>query len=256
MTKEERHNLIIQTLYRQQSASVGELSELLEVSAVTIRKDLSELETLKKLYRSHGNAILINPYIANRTISEKAKLSSNEKNLIGHYAASLITRDDSIIIASGTSVLALANNIEPIHHLTVVTSSLNVAETLGVNEKIDLIQLGGSVRPSSLSTVGRAAESQLKEISCSKLFMGVDGFDPCHGISNTDIREADLIRFMMQAAQQTIVLADSTKFGRRGFAKIASLDDVDMLITDSRLSDKAASALEEMGVDLRIVGSV
>lgn len=253
MTKEERHNLIIQTLYRQQSASVGELSELLEVSAVTIRKDLSELETLKKLYRSHGNAILINPYITNRTISEKAKLSSNEKNLIGHYAASLIARDDSIIIASGTSVLAMANNIEPIHHLTVVTPSLNVAETLGVNDKIDLIQLGGSVRPSSLSTVGRAAELQLEDISVSKLFIGVDGFDPSYGISNTDLREADLIRAMMKSAQKTIVLADSTKFGRRGFAKIASLDDVDILITDGGISEKAVASLEEMGVDLRIV---
>ncbi len=253
MTKEERHNLIIQTLIRQESASVGELSSLLQVSAVTIRKDLSELETLKKLYRSHGNAILIDPYINNRSISEKAKLASHEKSAIGYYAASLVTKDDSIIIASGTTVLAFANNIEPINRLTVVSASLKVSEKLGTHDNIDLVQLGGTLRTSSLSVVGRTAEDFLDDMACSKLFLGVDGFDPGFGITTTDIREADLNKAMMKAAQKTVVLADSTKFGRRGFVKIADFDQIDILITDSRLPDKAAASLEGLGVDLRIV---
>lgn len=253
MTKEERHNLIIQTLLRQESVSVGELSSLLQVSAVTIRKDLSELENAKKLYRSHGNAILIDPYINNRTISEKAKLASHEKSVIGYYAAQLVTKDDSIIIASGTTMLSFAHNIEPQHHLTVVSASLKVSEALGPNEAIDVIQLGGTVRRSSLSVVGRTAEEFLEDMACSKLFLGVDGFDPNFGITTTDIREADLNRAMMKAAQKTIVLADSSKFGRRGFVKIADFDNIDMLITDSKLPDKAAAALEQTGIDLRIV---
>lgn len=253
MTKEERHNLIVQTLLRQESASVAELSAQLQVSAVTIRKDLSELEAAKKLYRSHGNAILIDPYINNRTISEKAKLASHEKSVIGYYAAQLVTKDDSIIIASGTTMLSFAHNIEPKHHLTVVSASLKVSEALGPSEAIDVIQLGGTVRRSSLSVVGSTAEVFLRDMACSKLFLGVDGFDPGFGITTTDIREADLNKAMMRAAQKTIVLADSSKFGRRGFVKIADFDDVDMLITDSNLPDKAASALESTGVDLRIV---
>ena len=253
MTKEERHNLIVQTLLRQESASVAELSAQLQVSAVTIRKDLSELEAAKKLYRSHGNAILIDPYINNRTISEKAKLASHEKSVIGYYAAQLVTKDDSIIIASGTTMLSFAHNIEPKHHLTVVSASLKVSEALGPSEAIDVIQLGGTVRRSSLSVVGSTAEVFLRDMACSKLFLGVDGFDPSFGITTTDIREADLNKAMMRAAQKTIVLADSSKFGRRGFVKIADFDDVDMLITDSNLPDKAASALESTGVDLRIV---
>lgn len=253
MTKEERHNLIVQTLLRQESASVAELSAQLQVSAVTIRKDLSELEAAKKLYRSHGNAILIDPYINNRTISEKAKLASHEKSVIGYYAAQLVTKDDSIIIASGTTMLSFAHNIEPKHHLTVVSASLKVSEALGPSEAIDVIQLGGTVRRSSLSVVGSTAEVFLRDMACSKLFLGVDGFDPSFGITTTDIREADLNKAMMRAAQKTIVLADSSKFGRRGFVKIADFDDVDMLITDSNLPDKAAAALESTGVDLRIV---
>ncbi|MDE7437677.1 MAG: DeoR/GlpR family DNA-binding transcription regulator [Muribaculaceae bacterium] len=252
MTKDERHNLIIQILLRQESASVGELSSQLQVSAVTIRKDLSELEAAKKLYRSHGTAILIDPYINNRSISEKAKLASHEKSVIGYYAAQLINRDDSIIIASGTTMLSFAHSIEPNHHLTVVSASLKVSEALGPNEAIDVIQLGGTLRRSSLSVVGRHAEEFLEDMACSKLFMGVDGFDPNFGITTTDIREADLNKAMMRAARKTIVLADSSKFGRSGFVKIADFDEIDMIITDSNLPDKAAQVLESMGVDLRI----
>ena len=242
----------MQILLRKESASVAELSSQLQVSAVTIRKDLSELELAKKLYRSHGNAILIDPYINNRSISEKAKLASHEKSVIGYYAAQLINQDDSIIIASGTTMFSFAHNIEPKHHLTVVSSSLKVSETLGPNEAIDVIQLGGTLRRSSLSVVGRYAEELLEDMACSKLFMGVDGFDPNFGITTTDIREADLNKAMMKAARKTIVLADSSKFGRSGFVKIADFDEIDMLITDSNLPDKAASILESMGVDLRI----
>ena len=107
MTKEERHQLILDTLMKHESIQVSDLSSLLGVSTVTIRKDLTELEKGSKLYRSHGKAILINPYINNRSINEKERLFREEKKEIGKYAASLITKDDSIIIASGTTVLAL-----------------------------------------------------------------------------------------------------------------------------------------------------
>ncbi len=253
MTKEERHSLIIQTLIKQEAVSVNELSDLLQVSAVTIRKDLSELESLKKLYRSHGNAILMDPYISNRSIREKAKLAGMEKSAIGYYAASLVTPHDSIIIASGTTVLAFAHKLEPKEHLTVISASLKVSEVLGASDKVDLMQLGGTLRSSSLSVVGRNAENFLENMACSKLFMGVDGFDISFGVTTTDLREAYLNRAMMKASQKTVVLADSSKFGRRGFVKIADLSDIDILITDSNIPDKAAAALEAEGIDLRIV---
>ena len=177
MTKEERHNLILETLMKHESIPVSNLSMLLDVSAVTIRKDLSELEKNSKLYRSHGRAILIDPYINNRSIIEKENLARHEKAQIGQLASSLITKDDSIIIASGTTVLAMARCIKPIHRLTVISASLKVSELLGANEAIDLIQLGGTLRTSSLSVVGKYAENALQGFSCSKLFIGVDGID-------------------------------------------------------------------------------
>lgn len=253
MTKEERHNLILETLMKHESIPVSNLSMLLDVSAVTIRKDLSELEKNSKLYRSHGRAILIDPYINNRSIIEKENLARHEKAQIGQLAASLITKDDSIIIASGTTVLAMARCIKPIHRLTVISASLKVSELLGANEAIDLIQLGGTLRTSSLSVVGKYAENALQGFSCSKLFIGVDGIDLDFGITTTDMRESDLNRAMMRTAQKTIVLADSSKFRRRGFSKIADIEDIDVIITDSNIPDKIAQAIEDRGIEIKIV---
>ena len=253
MTKEERHQQILDTLIKHESVQVSDLSALLEVSAVTIRKDLTELERANKLYRSHGKAILINPYINNRSVNEKEKLSTEEKNAIGRIAADMITKDDSIIIASGTTVHALARNIKPIHNLTVVSASLQVSEILANNEAIEIIQLGGMLRHSSNSVVGKYAEQILQNFCCSKLFLGVDGIDLEFGLTTTDVREADLNKEMMRTAQKTIVLADSSKFRRRGFSKIANIEDVDMIITDSAIPEAIAHRIREMGVELMVV---
>jgi DeoR/GlpR family transcriptional regulator of sugar metabolism len=252
MTKEERQELILETLIKHESVQVSDLSTLLEVSAVTVRKDLTELEKENKLYRSHGKAILINPYINNRSVNEKEKLATEEKNEIGKAAAAMITKDDSIIIASGTTVHALARNIRPIHKLTVISASLQVSEILANNEAIEIIQLGGTLRHSSNSVVGKYAEGILSSFCCSKLFLGVDGIDLEFGITTTDVREADLNKEMMRYAQKCIVLADSSKFRRRGFSKIANLEDVDIIITDRGIPDSIACRIEEMGIELII----
>lgn len=252
MTREERHEIIMAELIKRESIGVADLAALLEVSVVTIRKDLNELEQENRLYRSHGKAILINPYINNRSVNEKEKLATEEKMTIGHTAASMITKDDSIIIASGTTVHALAHNIKPIHKLTVISASLRVSEILAAEEAIDIIQLGGTLRHSSSSVVGKYAESILQNFCCSKLFLGVDGIDLDYGITTTDLREAELNREMMKIAQKTIVLADSSKFRRRGFSKICNIDEIDTIITDRGIPSGIAAHLEEMGIELII----
>lgn len=236
MTKDERQSLILDLLMQQDSLLVTDLSEQLNVSSVTIRKDLTELEKKKKLYRNHGKAILIDPYSENKNVSEKERLYVEEKRLIGAAAAQLITPRDSILIASGTTVHALARNIHTTDKLTVITASLEVARILANDHNIDIIELGGILRHSSLSVVGKYAESALSDFSCSKLFIGVDGIDLDFGITTTDMMEASLNRVMIQTAQKTIVLADSSKFGRRGFSKIVDTKDVDHIITDSHIS--------------------
>jgi len=246
MTKEERQSIILELLIQHNSILVTDLATHLNVSSVTIRKDLTDLEREKKLYRNHGKAILIDPYIDNRNVSEK------EKRLIGMKAASLIAPKDSILIASGTTMHALARSIVPVDELTVITASMEVSNILASEKNIYIIQLGGILRHSSLSVVGKYAENILADFSCSKLFIGVDGIDLDFGITTTNMMEASLNRVMMQTAQKTIVLADSSKFGRRGFSKISDMEDVDHIITDSRIPPSTALRLEEMGIELTI----
>ena len=251
MTKEDRQNAILDQLLTQESVLVSDLATSLDVSLVTIRKDLTELEKAGKLYRSHGKAILTN----NRSVNEKEKLKAEEKQLIGAEAVKLLVKDDSIILASGTTIHALACNIHAESRLTIVSASLQATMTLAANDNIDIIQLGGMVRHSSVSVVGQYSMEILRGCSFTKLFLGVDGIDLDFGISTTDMREAELNRSMMNAAQKTIVLADSSKFGRRGFAKINGLEDVDIIITDAKIPQFIANKIEEMGIELIIAGS-
>ena len=253
MTLTERHDFIMDLLQQQGSASVATLAERLKVSEVTIRKDLSMLEEKKMLYRAHGSAILINPYINDRPVNEKEKHNAAEKRAIGIRAASLITPDDSILIASGTTMLFLAREIKAQGRLTVITSAINIVPILTRDHNVDVVQLGGMVRNTSVSAVGVYAERMLQDFSCSKLYLGVDGIDLEFGLTTTNMLEATLNGAMMNAAQKVIVLADSSKFGRRGFSKICDLEAVDRIITDSGIQPLYLERLRERGIEVIVV---
>lgn len=252
MTLLERHSIILELLREFGKVDVADLSSKLKVSAVTIRKDLDLLEEKKLLYRTHGGAILADPYIATRKVSEKEKLRPEVKRRIGLKAVEWLSPQDALIIASGTTVQAFARCIENMK-LTVITSAMNVAMELLDKPDIEIIQLGGIIRHSSASAVSEYAIRMLDNFSCSKLFLGVDGIDPEYGLSTTHIQEACLNQAMIAAATKTIVLADSSKFGRRGFSKICNMSDIDWVITDSGISPKMLEAIEEQGVKVTIV---
>jgi DeoR family transcriptional regulator of aga operon len=240
-------------MHRNGSASVGALAEQLKVSEVTIRKDLSALEQQNKLYRAHGSAILISPYISDRHVNEKEKHNVAEKRAIGLRAAQTVTHNDSIIIASGTTMLFFAREIVPKGKLTVITSAVPVASILSNKSGVEVVQLGGILRDRSVSVVGNFAKEMLDNFSCSKLYMGVDGIDTDFGLTTTNLMEAELNRAMMHAAQKTIVLADSTKFGRRGLSKIFDIEEIDEIITDSNVPPRFLSELRERGIEVTIV---
>ena len=249
----ERHQHIIGKLQKEGQINVTDLCDDLRVSSVTIRKDLKLLEDKGLLFRTHGGATQHNPYTVDRSVNEKESLQANEKNLIGLTAAKLVEPNDSILIASGTTVLALAKNIKPKESLTVVTSALQVALELIRQPAIEVLQLGGLLRKSSSSVTGPYAESILADFSCSKLFLGVDGIDLEFGLTTTHVMEAHLNRQMINIAQKTIVLADSTKFGRRGFGRICGFEEIDQIITDKGISDHTRKNLEGMGVKVTVV---
>lgn len=249
----ERHQFILEKLKRVGKVNVIDLCNEMNVSSVTIRKDLKLLEDKGLLFRTHGGGTLINPYATDRHVNEKELIKSEEKKDIGRVAASLIVPNDCIIIASGTTVLSLARNIKPQGQLTVITAALNVATELNRYPEIEILILGGVLRKSSSSSTGIYAERMLQDFSCSKLFLGVDGIDPEFGLTTTNVMEAQLNRKMIEAAQKTIILADSSKFGRRGFGRICGLEEVEQVITDNGISEHMKDTLKGMGVEVTIV---
>jgi len=253
MNSVERHQFILKRLQDKGSINVLDLGKELDVSTVTIRKDLKLLEERQMLFRTHGGATLNNPYTIDRSVVEKEKMQSEEKARIAETAALMVEANDSIIIASGTTVLAMARHIHPIGNLTVVTSALNVAIELNRHQHVEILQLGGMMRSTSTSVAGPYAEKILENFFCSKLFLGVDGIDPDFGLTTTNGLEAHLNRKMIEVSQKTIVLADSTKFGKRGFGRICGFDEIDEIITDKDIPPHMLKELESMGVKVTIV---
>lgn len=253
MNLTKRHQHILAKLKKEGSVSVVDLCRDLDVSSVTIRKDLKMLEDKSLLYRTHGGGTLNNPYTVDRHVNEKVMMQSREKSGIGEAAAKLIEPNDCILIASGTTVLSLAKNIQPKGNLTVITAALNVALELIQHPQIEVIQLAGPIRKSSSSVTGLYAEKMLEDFSCSKLFLGVDGIDAEFGLTTTNMMEAQLNKAMIRASQKTVVLADSSKFGKRGFGRICGLEDIEQVITDSNISEHMAETLQGLGIEATIV---
>jgi len=249
MNNVERHQYIIKKVNEKGHISVIELCDALQVSSVTIRKDLQFLEDSRLVFRTHGGATRNNPYQTDRPVNEKEKIFEKEKVLIGKNAALLVSENDSIIIGSGTTTQFLAREINPLGNLTVVTSALNVTLELLKHQNVDVIQLGGQVRRTSSSVVGQYANSILDNFFCSKLFLGVDGIDLEYGISTTNAQEAMLNQKMINVAQKVIVLADSSKFGRKSFGKIEDFSKIDTVISDDMPSNYL-KYLESLGIEV------
>ncbi len=249
----ERHQQILEILQEKKFLSVVKLGEKTGASLVTIRKDLSILEEKGLVYRSHGSAGLQNPYVTDRHVSEKEKINASEKIRIAIRAASYISYGDTILLASGTTINELARQIKSPGNITVISASLIASDILSKQPETETIQLSGMVRKSSLSVVGSLAEQMLQSFSCNLLFMGVDGIDLDFGLTTTNAHEAALNRQMINASQKIIVLADSSKLGRKGFGHICPLSNVDVIITDNKASTEMVGAMEEQGIEVEMV---
>lgn len=248
----DRHEYILKKIKENNKVTIQELSDQMNVSSVTIRKDLKLLEDKSLIYRTKGGASSNNPYASDRPILIKESINSDEKSKIGKKAVEMIRDNDSILIGSGTTAYAVARNLESNDRLTVITPALKVALELCNKPNIEVLQLGGLIRPNSSSVAGQYAMRILEEVSCGILFLGVDGIDLDFGITISNITEATLNQKMLSTSQKVVILADSTKFGRRGLGKICNLEDVDYIITDKNTSEKYITALEDAGIKIII----
>lgn len=253
MTIAERHKFILDKLNEAGIVHVADLSKELDVTVVTVRKDLKLLEDKGLLYRSHGSASLSSPYVNDKPVDEKKLVRVEEKIKIAQVAVGLVEENDAIIIGSGTTVVSFAKMLPKNQKLTVLTAAMNVTLALIDAPDVEIVQLGGVVRKSSSSVVGNYAEEMMRNFACSKLFLSVDGISLDFGLTTSHMMEAHLNAQMIQSVQKTIVLVDSSKFGKKGFGKICNLEDIDMIITDAGIPDQYREKIEEMGIEVKVV---
>lgn len=250
----ERRAKILQELGKQPEVTVNQLSQMYNVSEVTIRKDLNELKRRNLLTRVRGGALRLpeTNLGADMAIKEKQLFHYREKRAIGRLATSLINENETIILDSGTTTLEIAKNLHNFKNLTIVTNAINIAVELSNYNRFTVILLGGHLRESSLSTVGPLAESSLKIFYCDKLFLGVDSFNLEKGVSTPNIEEANINQTMMSMSKETIAVFDSSKFNKRSFTFIAPVDKINTVITDEGIPMDVKIQLKKMNINLHI----
>ena len=254
-----RRSAILQLLRDDSSVNVSELSKRFGVSEVTIRKDLRILKERKLLVRVHGGAImgasLAADEVEERHVNFKKLVNLREKEAIGKAAAQHIKNGDTILVDSGTTALEVVKNLNSFTDLTIITNSINAMMEALKYKRFRVILLGGTVRESSLSTVGPLAESNLKLFYCDKLFLGVDSFSVDSGLSTPSVEEASTNQVMISRAREVIAVFDSSKVNKRALAFIASTDKIHTVVTDSNLPANVKRQLKGMKINVEAVVS-
>jgi DeoR family transcriptional regulator, aga operon transcriptional repressor len=250
---EERRRAILDILNKQGRVLVGELSKRFQTSQVTIRKDLEILHAHGQVHRTHGGALPARERVLDDpTLREKEKLHHQEKLRIAEAAASKVTEGQVVILDSGTTTTAIARALRDFRNLTIVTNAVNIAAELS-GSAIEVILTGGTLRKNSFSLVGPIAEEMLRHLSADLLFLGVDGFDVQYGLSTPNLLESKVNRVMVEIAKRTIIVCDSSKFGRRSLSLIAPPTALHEVITDRGISKSDFRNLKQVGIDVTIV---
>jgi len=244
----ERQQQILSRARAQGRVDVGALSEALEVTAETVRRDLTVLERQGVLRRVHGGAIPVERLGFEPAIAEREAVLVAEKERIAKAALDEIPEDGTIAIDAGTTTLRLVELMPADRELTVVTNSLPHALRLSTLPHITLHVVGGRVRARTLATVDEAAQRFLRELFVDVAFIGANGVSVQRGLTTPDRSEAAVKTALVESARRAIVLADHTKFGSDHFAKFAELADTDTVITDSGLDAELANDIEAAGV--------
>ncbi len=249
----KRRQSIIDAILDQGVVRVSFLAEKFGVTQTTIRKDLNYLEGKGLLHRSYGSAVVSSAPVKDISVDKKKLINHDAKLRIAKAAAELIEDSDSIFMASGSTIAVFADHLKPKGNLNVVTTSVNISTLLGEIDGISVMQVGGMLYSNTLSVYGSDAIQAVKNIFCSKLFFGIDGMSLEYGITCATREEAELTQAMMRSAEKKIVLCDSSKLGKRGFARISGISDIDILITDSSFPEGDKAQFESTGIQVILV---
>jgi DeoR family transcriptional regulator, galactitol utilization operon repressor len=246
--RNERETAILTRLSDVGSVSVAELAEALGVSVVTIRADLKSLEQQGMLARTRGGA----KPLSYQTIFQRERVNVEAKKRIAAEAARMVTDDDTVMIEAGTTVSLIARSLAGRRGVQVVTNSTLVFNNARVNPALSIILTGGVFRRETESMVGPTAERAVSEFNTRIAFLGTDGFSAERGLTTGFVEGAQVATTMHSRAEETWLVADSSKFGQAGFVSFLPLKAITGIITDTGLAAQAVEALSEL-TQVRVV---
>jgi DeoR family fructose operon transcriptional repressor len=250
----ERQIQILEMVRQRRKVTVSDLSRKLKVSLPTIRNDLQELHDRGLIVRTHGGAISRTTMGAELDTDHRQETNLPAKQAIAAAALEMIENGDRLILDTGTTTLELARRLSARRDITVVTNDLNIARTLEAMERMQIVFMGGLVRNGFHCTIGPFAIEFLKSLSVDKAFLGASSVSRS-GAMTPDPWQAETKKSMMAAAAHVVLLADSSKFNQASFARFASLDEFDCLVTDW-VDTSNQMAFHDSGVEVVVASQV
>jgi DeoR/GlpR family transcriptional regulator of sugar metabolism len=245
-----RRQKIIDLLKEDGAAKVVHLSKLFKVTEVTIRQDLEKLEKEGLIFREHGGAYLKDLEVNLQSFAPLNSDNMDKKTAIGKIAASLVESGDTIILDSGSTTSEIAKNLNGKKGITVITNALNIALLLGANSGIEVIVTGGEFKPPTLSLTGQKAADFFENIHVDKLFLATAGISLRSGLTYPGISDIAVKKAMIDAADITYLVADSTKMGKNALASLGALSLIDYIITDDAIDSKHLQLFKENEVEV------
>lgn len=250
---EQRRSEIVELLRKNGSVRVSEISKMYSVSEVTVRTDLEYLESQGQLSRVHGGAVGTGKLYANMDLSERYMTNAASKRALAALTEGLIENNDTIMMNAGTTLAYVLHAIQGKRNISIVTNSIQNALEVSSYPGVNVILLGGEIDSKYQFTYGNDATSQLARYHANKCILSVDGISAEDGLTLYYANESGIVRGMIESSDEVIVVADATKLGRSAFSRVASLEDVDVLVTGKKEESREIEVLREMGA--RIIES-
>jgi DeoR family fructose operon transcriptional repressor len=252
MYAEERHQAIAELVANRGRVAVTELATRFNVTTETVRRDLSQLERLQLVRRVHGGAVSLRSVtMLEPRLSDRDQDHTPEKDRIAQAAVSLLPQGGgTLLVDAGSTTARLAARLPATDHWTVITHSVPIAAILAPLPHIELHLLPGRVRTATQAAVGHATSQAIAQFRADIAFLGTNGMSVRHGLSTPDAEEAATKRALVESAQRVVVLADATKVGHERAVRFASLDEIDILVTDDSITPADVAAFEAAGLDV------
>jgi len=252
MLPNQRREKILDLLKEDGSAKVNELARIFKVTEVTVRQDLEKLDKEGLVVRDHGGVYLKNveDQVRNFALSHQDNLK--QKEIIAQKCLEFIHPGDAIILDSGSTTTEIAKKIKDINGLTVITNALNIALMLGANPNITVVMTGGEFKPPTLSLTGQKAADFFKGLNVQKLFLATAGISLKAGLTYPSISDLVVKKAMIEAADITYLVADSSKIGKSAFASLGALSLIDYIITDEGIEEIHKQVFKDNEIELII----